>query len=1059
LQMLMKLGYRYVDPGEAERLRGGRTSNVLLEEVLRQKLREINSIRLPGGHQTVFSDENIERAIRQLKTLPFQEGYMAAAQKAYELLTLGLALEQNVDGDRKSFTLRYIDWENPRRNEFHVTEEFSVLRTGRQEHYRPDIVLFVNGIPLAVMECKRPDIKNPLEQAISQHLRNQQEDGIRPLYALAQILLALSVTEAAYATTGTLEKFWARWKEKFPDSGAEQEALARLVALRNQPLPESDKKNLFAGRYRYVRDYFDALEKQLVVPTEQDRYLYDLLRPERLLDFTYNFILFENGVKKIARYQQYFAVKKTISRLRNLENGRRPGGVIWHTQGSGKSLTMVMLAQAIAQEPAIKNPKIVLVTDRTDLDDQITTTFKKCGLPVQNAHTGSRLTELLKSDSSAVITTIVNKFNTAVRTLKPPLESSEIFVLVDEGHRSHYGVFNINMQKTLPKACYIAFTGTPLFRKEKSTIARFGGLIDTYTVDQAVQDKAVVPLLYEGRHAFQNVQDKPLDNYFNLISEPLTPYQRADLKKKFSRAELLNQTEQKIYACCWDISQHFKNNWKGTPFKGQLVCPSKAVAIQYKKFLDEIGMVSSEVLISPPDLREGEDTPYAESQDIVRQFWRQKMQEHGSPEHYEKNVINRYKNEEDPEIIIVVDKLLTGFDEPRNVVLYLTRHLQGHRLLQAIARVNRVYPEKEFGYIVDYYGVIGKLGDALQIYSSFEEFDPEDLQGVLADVSAEIQKLPQKHAAVWEIFKDVPNKRDAEALQQKLRDAALRHRFYDVLSQFARSLRLALSTFSFHQNTDPQVIERYKNDLVAFLNLRRAVVQRYSDKIDFKHYESQIQKLLNSYVTTEKVEPITPLVNIFDQESFQKELERTVSIAARADTIASRTAVSITEKMEEDPALYKKFSEMLRQAIADYESDRINETQYLERVQEIMRQVNEGGGADLPEILRDKKVPRACYGILSEALKSKLNHPEQIRLLASESALHLDTVIRNCIMEKDVLIVDWPHKQLITGKLMIEIGDFIIDEIQKKHQVPLSFEEIDALAAQCVEIARIHYKG
>ena len=366
-----------------------------------------------------------------------------------------------------------------------------------------------------------------------------------------------------------------------------------------------------------------------------------------------------------------------MQRILQIEGGRRKGGVIWHTQGSGKSLTMVMLAQAIAMEKSIRNPKIVLVTDRTDLDNQITGTFRKCGRFVENATTGQRLVELLESKSDAVVTTIINKFVAAMKKISKPLESHDIFVLVDEGHRTQHGTFNIEMQKTLPNACFIAMTGTPLFKKDKSTAAKFGGIIDAYTVDQAVKDKAVVPLLYEGRLARQIVNESPLDTFFGMVSEPLTEYQKADFKKKFSRADQLNSAEQKIYAIAWNISLHFRDNWQGTPFKAQLVCDKKVNAISYKEFLDEIGIVTSEVLISPLDEREGEESAYAKSTEKENRFWKKMMDEHGNSKKYEKNIISRFKNQKDPEIIIVVDKLLTGFDEPKNTVLYLTRNLQG----------------------------------------------------------------------------------------------------------------------------------------------------------------------------------------------------------------------------------------------------------------------------------------------------------------------------------------------------------------------------------------------
>jgi type I restriction enzyme R subunit len=1059
LQMLQKLGYTYLSPTEAENLRGGKTSNVLLEDILRKQLKSINSDkRISSTKTTYISDANIENGIRALKELPMNEGYIAASETLYNLITLGKTFEQSFDGDKKSITVQYIDWETRENNVYHVTEEYSVVRSTSQEHYRPDIVLFINGIPVCVIECKRPDMKTPLEQAISQHLRNQQEDGIRSLYVYSQLTLSLSTQDGSYATNGTPEKFWAKWTEKFENDEEGKQYRAELQELKNQPITLEQKDKLFGDRFRYVRQYFDDLETDTIEPTVQDEYLYGLCRPERLMDLIFNFVLYDNGEKKIARYQQFFAIKKAMHRMLQIEGGRRKGGVIWHTQGSGKSLTMVMLAQAIAMEKSIRNPKIVLVTDRTDLDSQITGTFRKCGRFVENATTGQRLVELLQSKSDAVVTTIINKFVAAMKKIKYPLESHDIFVLVDEGHRTQHGTFNIEMQKTLPNACFIAMTGTPLFKKDKSTAVKFGGIIDAYTVDQAVKDKAVVPLLYEGRLARQLVNEGPLDTFFGMVSAPLTEYQKADFKKKFSRADQLNSAEQKIYAIAWNISLHYRDNWQGTPFKAQLVCDKKVNAIRYKQFLDEIGLVSSEVLISSIDEREGEDSAYEKSNEIENRFWKKMMDEHGNAKKYESNLINRFKKGETPEIIIVVDKLLTGFDEPKNTVLYLTRNLQGHKLLQAIARVNRIYPDKEFGYIIDYYGVIENLDDALELYSTFEEFDDDDLVGTLTNINEEIKKLPQKHSELWDIFKTVVNKRDAEAYQVLLKDEAVRAIFYDKLAAFAKSLKLAFSSMEFYKQVDEKHIERYKTDLTMFMKLRLAVVERYSDTVDYKQYEGQIQKLIDTHVTTEKVEVITELVNIFDKEKFQQEVENTTGKAAKADKIASRTAKHITEKMDEDPAFYKKFSQMLRETIFEYETHRINEVVYLMRVMEIMNNVLAHTDSDIPEALNDKDVAKAFYGLSVEALNDKIKDTAILKEVSTQTALKVDELVQEAVLDNGIPIVDWQVKSNITGKLLIEIGDYLIDEVRDKYGVELSFGEMDEIAKKYIDVAKTRYK-
>ncbi|MGL4292386.1 MAG: type I restriction endonuclease subunit R, partial [Bacteroidales bacterium] len=970
------------------------------------------------------------------------------------LLTAGKTLEQSIDGDKKSFTLQYIDWQNPANNVFHVTEEFTVTRGGMSDTYRPDIVLFVNGIPLCVIECKRPDIKDSLTQAISQHLRNQKEDGIRSLYVYSALLLSVATQTASYATAGTPEKFWSKWTEQFANREEQDLYAQELSAKVNEKRINS---KLFGERFGYVRNHFERMYESEIKPSVQDGYLYSLCRPDRLLKLMYSFTLFDDGIRKVARYQQFFAVEKTIERIGHITGGKRKGGVIWHTQGSGKSLTMVLLAQAIVLDKTIRNPKIVLVTDRTDLDRQITATFRKCGTPVENARSGSELIGLLESKGDAVVTTIINKFETAVRGIKNPLTDPNIFVLIDEGHRSQYGEMGVRMEKTLPNACFIAMTGTPLMKKEKSTARKFGGVIQpVYTVDQAVKDGAVVPLLYEGRLAGQTVHEGPLDLFFDTVCEPLTDYQRADMKKKFSRADQLNQADQRIYAIALDISKHFKDNWQGTKFKAQLVAPRKRIAIQYKEYLDDIGIVSSEVLITSPDTREGEDTAYGETSNKEVAFWKRMMDEHGTPKKYETNIVNRFKNNADPEIIIVVDKLLTGFDEPKNTVLYLDRKLKEHTLLQAIARVNRVCDDKEFGYIVDYYGVLGALNKALDIYS---DFDAEDLEGAFTDIGEEIAKLPQKHSEVWDIFKTIPNKKDLEAYGEWLRAEDIRVEFYEKLAAFARTMKVALSSMDFHKKTSEKDIDKYKNDLTMFLKLRSAVQERYSDTIDYKKYEGQIQKLIDRHIGSGEVKVITEQVNIFDKDRFAEVVEKIEGKAAKADTIASRTKKYLAEKMDTDPAFYKKFSQLLQETIDAYEQKRISEIEYLRQVTEYMDKVLAHTDNELPAAITENPAARAYYGLCMEKYPELTASAEvDMKVLALETALALDKIICRYVTDNGKTVVDWQNKSELIGPMRLEMEDFLIDEVKRKYEIQITFDDMDEIADRCVEVAKLCFR-
>ncbi|MGB3452573.1 MAG: HsdR family type I site-specific deoxyribonuclease [Moheibacter sp.] len=871
--------------------------------------------------------------------------------------------------------------------------------------------------------------------------------GYTILYVYSQLLVSCAVNEAKYATNGTPEDFWNIWRE-------ENLRIEKIQSLKNAVPNENAQKEIMTRRRKST--FFNAEQAELISKRLNDKFellgqdylLFSIAEPSRLLDLIHNFIIYDSGIKKIARYQQFFAIKSTMKQITGLHGEPRPGGVIWHTQGSGKSLTMGLLAEAIARDQTIKNPKIILVTDRTDLDRQITGTFQNIGLEVLNAKTGNHLVKILESNTDAVVTTIINKFEIAVNRIKQPLLSNNIFVLVDEGHRTQHGIFHINMLKTLPNACFIAFTGTPLFHRDKSTVQQFGRMIDQYTVKQAVEDGSVLPLIYEGRYTLQQVNKDAIDRYFDMVSEDRSDFERADLKKKFSKRSHIADADQNIYAIAWDISKHYQMNFQGTGLKGQVVCSTKRAAVKYFTYLKEIGKVSCALVISPPDDREGEESAYGETAEEVKKFWKSMMDQHSNSKRYEENLIAQFKNEENPELIIVVDKLLTGFDAPKNTVLYLTRKLRGHTLLQAIARVNRRYQGKEYGYIIDYAGVIKELDDAMLVYSNMEDFDDQDLVGTLTSINEEIQKLEPKHQELLSIFKEVKNSDDLELYQQVLRPKDVRDDFYKRLSDYARILKLALSSIDFHKRTDEKKIEKYKNDLKFFINLSAVVSKRYSDKIDYKQYEKQIQKLIDQHITTQGVDTITDLVNIFDEEAFQAEVEKTVGTAAKADKIASRTAKHINEKMDEDPAFYKKFSQLIQQAIDDFYNERITELEYLKRVQEYRDSVLKKTDSEIPEKIRNNGTASAYYGIIQTFYKEKEVDTVPFEDLLSNAALTIQSIIDKR------KIVNWKNNTDIQKKMLLNIGDYIYDEIREKIGIKIDFSEIDKIAEQIISVAK-----
>ena len=1055
LQLLVALGFKPLSQEEALRLRGGRLRNVVLDDVLAEQLMRINRFT-HRGREYAFDLEDAHEAMRRLKPTPDRlKGLRGTNQDIYDTLVLGTTITKSIDGDSKSYSFRYIDWERPENNVFHVTAEFSVERTASSQTKRCDIVAFVNGIPILVIENKRPT--ESLKKADSQLIGYQNEDNIPQLFHFAQLLIGMNRNEARYATVGTRRKFWQTWRD-------EEDTDEAIAPFANRVLTAAEKDAIFSGDFAGARAYFDAMaaEGDRAV-TVQDRTVYALCRPERLLDLIRRFTVFDGGVRKVARHQQFFGIRRAVETVKQHDvSGARKGGVIWHTQGSGKSLTMVMLGRSLALERSIKNPRIIIVTDRDDLDKQIKDTFKSCDLEPVRATSGSHLLELVHN-KAPLVTTIINKFDTALKNSKLVDEDPNIFVLVDESHRTQTGrygghsQFAAKMRRLLPKACYLGFTGTPLLKKEKNTLSTFGRLIHRYAIDEAVADGAVVPLLYEGRLVEQQVSGTVIDRWFDKISEGLTENQKRDLKRKFSRMDALSKTDQAIRAKAFDISEHFRQHWQGTGFKAQLVAPSKAAAVRFKEVLDEIGHVSSAIVISSPDENEGNEEVDQESKDLVRGFWSKMMARYKTEEEYTRQIIDALKGSGDPEILIVVSKLLTGFDAPRNTVLYVCKSLKEHNLLQAIARVNRLFDAengtpKNFGHVIDYEGLLGELDSALTTYSAFEGYEAADLAGAVHDVREEIRKLPQLHDQLWDLFKPVRNKKDMEQFEQHLADEALRHEFYARLKAFSRCLHISLSSDKLFDVFDEAKVDALKRDWKQFSELKRSVQLRYQETVDVREFEPKIQKLLDDHVVAMPAETIIEVVNINDPDALKAVVEETgVSEASRADRIASATRRAITEKMDEDPTFYKQFSELLEETIRAYREKRLSEREYLNSVVDLASKVaRKDRGRDVPESIRGDEDAQAFFGILDGQLKTKGDEP-----VASAEAASIALEIIDII--KSHLIVDIWSNEVAQNNLRNAIDDYFFDVLRDEQGIDLPVEVLDDLELKIMDLARARF--
>ncbi len=1009
IEVLQKLGYKYISEEENKKLRNYILTDVIFKDILAKKLNEINSYEYKG-EKYKFSASTIGQAIKDLNE-DLVTGVISTNEKIYDLLTLGKSYQENmIDGTKRSFDIKYIDFEHPENNDFYVTEEFSVLRMNGKDYARPDIVLFVNGIPLAVIECK--DATVPIIQAISQNIRNQKPDYIPQLFKFIQIVMAANKNETKYATCGTPDKFWSTWNEQ------------------------------------YVEKQNELLDKTVIgrQVTKQDRDIISLFEKERFLELIKDFIIFEAGTKKICRYQQYFAVKAMLERIKH----DKKGGVVWHTQGSGKSITMVYITKKLMEDKEIQNPQVVIVTDRVDLDKQIHKTFNRIGVEAARATTGNNLTDLIKDEKVRVITTVVNKFETVVKS-GVSVDAPNTFILVDEGHRTQYGEINRRMQEVFKGAIYISFTGTPIMKRDRNIFDKFGGLIHKYSLDDALKDKAIVPLIYEGKMVDQEVSKEAIDMRLDMLTRNLTEEQKTDVMKKWSRFEKVASSEQRLELIAWDIAKNYNETLKGTGFNAMLACNKKIEAVKYYNiFREEFPELEVAVVISPPDMREGEGSIDEDTNDIVKKFYINALSNYKNEEEYEETIKSKFING-DIDILIVVDKLLTGFDAPKASTLYLDKQIKEHNLLQAIARVNRLCDGKDYGYIVDYRGLLGELDKALTMYqeAGLEEFNEEDIKSSVYYIDTEINNMFEAYEKLKEIFKDIKNKNDLEEYEVLLEDEKIRKDFYDKLCKFGSMLGIILPSDQAYYKVGKEKISELRKALAFYQKLRATVKLRYSETIDHKEYEAKMQKLLDNYVVAKEMMRITEPVDITDAENFDKELEKMGTDRGKADTIRTRLTRTISEKSKEDPAYYKKFSTRIEETIEAYRNRRITDSEYLQKMQDIKEDFRKGNsGIVYPSNITTEN-SRAFYGVIYDKLIPIMKENANIEEIG-EIALTIQREIESKIKR------DWHYNTDIHNEIAQAIDDTIFMYATRKN-INLDLEELDKLIEEIINIALMKY--
>ena len=1010
--LLEKLGWTYM---QREVLAAERDDEreVLLKGRLREALLRLNEWMTEPQADWVIGE------------LEHAEGSgIARNQRVHEDLIYGKPVSTPTASGRQSRIARFFDFDHPEGglNEFVVTTQFRVRRGNErrdleddQRVVKPDLVLFVNGIPLVVMEAKSPSLMDVWKSRAVRQLRRYQEagpewhgTGAPELFHTNLLCVAHCGAAAAYATLGAPENAYVEWKSVLPYSETE------------------------------VRQRFG------VEPKGQAQLIVGLLAPATLLDILRDYVVYEPQggelVKKLPRYQQYRTVRAAIERL---VSGRKPeerGGVVWHTQGSGKSLTMLWLATKLRREPRLQNPTIVVVTDRTQLDRQISGTFERCGFPAPEKATSTRgLRRLLTSGGSRTVMTTIQKFEDALEAPAGRLDvlnaSEHVVVMVDEAHRTQYGALGARMSRALPNAALIGFTGTPIDRGfGRSTMQRFGPLIDSYTIPQSVEDGATVPIYYEARLPELHIEGpQTLDALFEAMFGDLPEEDQARIKRQYANKETVAGARERIEMIALDIAQHFRSKIKPNGFKAQVVAPSRAAALRYAERLNAFNVSAYPIITTSPN-----DGPeFGVARDLNQE-----------------QLTSAFVDPEgEPEVLVVVDMLLTGFDAPVEQALYLDRGLREHGLLQAIARVNRrfshkpdnVDTEKPHGLVIDYHGVSRDLEAALETFEwpdvkdSMEQLEEDPGPAIeAAAVQAESHFKGMDLNDVW----------DCAALFAP--DATTDDFKADLYEKFNADYR-AFAGLMDRYLPDPGA-EPYVDRLAQLTAIRAYALAQYRRErdLDWSDIGAKVKKLIDERIGANVRELMRP-VSILDQD-FDQKIAQLPHDEARASLMEHAVRAQIHERLAENPAFYERLSEQLERIIRELREQLIDAAEACRQMAELRSQVRSEAEVAAEHGLTP--VSYAVYGLLAAEEESGTDgtvtavESEGVYLTKLDSDLTSAAREVAGAIERHSDVIDWTSNLEVQREMRRDIKR----ELRGKGEY--TEERLDELAHQIVEAAR-----
>jgi type I restriction enzyme R subunit len=1016
------------------------------EVLLTGRLREaIHRINLDDAGQPWLDERRVTEAVSALEHLGAHR-LMEANQAATALLLSGTSVEGDParHGGREQ-TARFIDFAHPERNDFLAINQFRVDLPGGQSYIIPDIVLFVNGIPLVVIECKSPLTTNPMEEGITQLLRysNQrawveEQEGVERLFHYNQLLISTYFHEARVGTVGASFEQYLEWKDTSPVPQHEVAAALGVERLSSQQL-------LVAG----------------------------MLRPAHLLDLARNFTLFQQSggstSKIVARYQQFRAVQEAIRRLEHgqtrAQHGEtdQRGGVIWHTQGSGKSLTMVFLVRKLRTREALRPFKVVVVTDRATLEKQLGDTAALTGETVRKARTTDALQSMLREPGADLVFAMIQKYQEHDDEQKQPEqdvlfpvlnESESILVLVDEAHRSHASKLHANLLRALPNCARIGFTGTPiLMGDQKYTQDIFGPFLDIYTIQQSENDGATVPILYEGRTVKAEVADgRRLDEAVLAEFPDSSPRRLAEIGTRYVTSSAVLEAEQLIAAKAQDMLRHYVAIILPNGLKAQVVAVTRRAAIRYQAALARAHRALVETLeqLDPALLALGQEA--LEERDDETQFLVQAHRHLETIKRLEFAAIISGAHNDDPAwrawseparvdalierfkkplaqdglaFLCVKSMLLTGFDAPVEQTLYLDRSMQGHELLQAIARVNRTYANKLSGLVVDYFGVTDHLTEALAVYSR------EQVQGALFSLKDQLPILEARYQRVLALFRErgLSDLGNSAACVDLLREVKLRAEFVVRFKQFMQSLDQLLPR--------PEALP-YLRDARRLGLINQLAANLYRDpELNLLGAGQKVRQLIDQYVISKGIDPKVPPISILDA-NFAQAVDAHPSPRAKASEMEHAARHYISLHLQEDPVYYQRLSQRLEGILQAFQE---RWEALVAALQELTEEIRAGRPADQTGL--DPRTHAPFLSILVEETGGEVEPaPEQLSRLAKLTVALVDHIRRQ------IRMVDFWR----TPNLQNELRGWIVQYLDQQDVVP--FERQAALADRLMELAK-----